>query len=185
MRQRGNVKSVDSRVQIATIVVLICILSVGSGKTQEQTHATCDKGKVRERVSTIIRETLKQGENRVNGIIAAWTRIPPSNEAIEEMRCYGDVAVPVLVEHLNSKDDRKKELAIRFLGELGGSQIVEPPRMIVQYETSSLLRNIAVRWLTEAPWDLASPIIQQAAQNDPDPSVRQTAQELLDARKPR
>ena len=126
-----------------------------------------------------MRHTLKQGEFKVNGAVAAWTRTSPSKENVEEIQRYGDDAVPILSEYLGSEDDREKELAMRFLGLLGGSRIVEPLRKVIQSDNSPSIREIALRWLTQAPWDLASPIIQEAAEKDIDLEVRNVAKKLL------
>lgn len=179
MREEVNLKFAYLRPQMAAILLLTCLLIVSTSKAREQSSITCDKAKVRERVARIMRDTLKQGETKVNGVVTSWTRIPPSSEAVEEVRCYGDDAVSVLAEYLKSKDSPKKELALRFLGELGGSRIVEPLRMVILYEPSPLLRELALRWLTTAPWDIASPIIKEAMESDADPQVREAAKNIL------
>lgn len=179
MTEDVSVKFIYSRSQTASIALLACALLVSTSKAQEQRSTTCDKAKVRERIARIMRDTLKQGETKVNGVVASWTRIPPSSEAVEEVKCYGDDAVPVLAKYLKSKDSPKKELALRFLGELGGSRIVEPLRTFILYETSPFLRELALRWLTTAPWDMVSPIIKEAMESDSDPKVREAAKNIL------
>lgn len=96
-----------------------------------------------------------------------------------EIRRYGDDAIPILAEYLNSGNGFEKYLAMRFLGLIGSSGVVEPLNRVALGDASSSFRLVALRWLTQAPWELASPIIRQAADNDPVPEVREAARELL------
>ena len=87
--------------------------------------------------------------------------------------------MPILEEYLWPGDNRAGELALRFLGLLGGSQIVEPLKRVVEKSDSPGRRELALRWLTQAPWDLAAPIIRTAAETDADAQVRGVARDLL------
>lgn len=135
---------------------------------------------IRKRVAELMGYILKRAEV-VTSDGKAMVQIValPSNEDIEEVRRYGDAAVPILAEYLTSGDGRQKVLAMRFLGNLGGSRIVEPLRTVVQHDASPGIRDLALRWLSGAPWDLAAPIIREAAETDPDPGVREAAKEIL------
>ena len=55
--------------------------------------------KVRERVNTIIRETLKRGEFTTAEGVKVITRMPPSAKDVEEMKRGGDEVVTPLEEH--------------------------------------------------------------------------------------
>jgi hypothetical protein len=138
---------------------------------------------MRERIATIFRETLKQGEIAVerNGRrqVTARAFVPPSTEYVDEIRRYGDDAIPILAEYLNSGSGFEEYLAMRFLGSMGGKGVVEPLRKVALNDVSSSFRLVALLWLSETPWDLASPIIQQVAGNDTSPEVREKAKEIL------
>lgn len=142
---------------------------------------------IRKRVAALMSYILKKGEGVTSDGAKYWMpRLArPSEEDIEEVRRYGDDAVPILSKYLSSEDGREKNLAMQFLGMLGGNRIISPLERIILNDPSPSMRQTALRWLTEAPWDRASPIIEQAAQNDLDPGVRQTAREILDSKKSR
>jgi hypothetical protein len=171
--------------QLLMIGLVLCLgrFCVVSGQTNSTTLSqtfplASDEGAIRERIATIIRETIKQGEGYIDGI-KFWTRVPPSNEDVEEIKSYGDKAVPILEEYLFSDVGREGDLALRLLGLLGGSRIVEPLKRIAEQSTSAARRETALRWLTRAPWELASPIIRNGAETDRDPEVRGVARDLL------
>ena len=138
-----------------------------------------DDGAMRERISQIIDETIKQGEGYTAEGIKFWTRVPPSTKDIQEIKSYGQTAVPILEEYLFSDVGREGDLALDILGRLGGSQIVEPLKRVTEQSTSASRRDGALRWVTQAPWELALPIIRNAAETDRDPKVRALAQDLL------
>ncbi len=165
---------------VLAILIWVLPVRVGSGQTAKpNTPLVAD---MRERVATIIRDTLKRGEGEItnDGVkLKTWTNMPPTEEAIEEIRSFGDDVVQILSEYLTSEDGREKQLAIRFLGLVGGSRIVEPLRMVIKNDKQPGMRAMALTWLAEAPWELASPIIREAAESDGDPGVRKVANDLL------
>jgi len=157
---------------------------VVSGQTNSTTRSqtlplASDGGTIRERISTIIRETIKQGEFTTVEGYRIWTRVPSSREDVEEIKAYGDKAVPILEEYLWSDVGPEGDLALRFLGLLGGSRIVEPLKRVAEQSTSASRRQSALTWLTQVPWELAFPIIRNAAETDRDPKVRESARDLL------
>jgi hypothetical protein len=140
---------------------------------------------VRQRIATLMAHTVEKGGGVFPDGVKVWTVGRPSNEDIEEIKRYGDGAIPILSEYLTSEDGRLRDLAIRFLGILGGSRVVEPLERVIRSDPAPALREAALIWLGETPWELASPIIREAAQNDPDPRVRRTAEDLLVSGKPK
>ena len=164
---------------VLTLLTWALPVGIGSGQTGNMKPSRLtDK---RERVATIIRETLKRGEGETinEGVrIKTWTSMPLAEEDVEEIQAFGDEAVPILAGYLTSEDGREKQLAIR-LGLLGGRRIVEPLSMVVKNDKLPGMRAMALMWLAEAPWELASPIIREAAESDGDPGVRQVAHDLL------
>lgn len=142
---------------------------------------------VRERIAVLMAYIIKKGEGVASDGVAVWMPYlaRPSNEDIEEIKRYGDDAVPILSEYLTAGGEREKSLAMRFLGVLGGSRIVEPLRKVILHETSPLLRELALRWLTTAPWEMVSPIIKEAMESDADPQVREAAKNILTSYAPK
>jgi hypothetical protein len=141
-----------------------------------------DSRVMRERIATIFRETLKRGEAiiELNGRqVTSRTFVPPLTEHVDEIKRYGDDAIPILAEYLNSGSGFEKYLAMRFLGSIGGSGVVEPLRKVALGDASPSFRMVALLWLTETPWDLASPIIRQVVEKDTSPEVRAKAKEIL------
>jgi len=162
------------------LVVLFCLIvsgtSVGQGSQSD--------AKVRERINTIISETLKRGEFTTGGDVKVITRVPPLSEHVEEIRSYGDQAILPLEEHFSTTNAFEYELAMRLMGALGGKRIIVPLKKIALYDHSARKREYALRWITQGPWDLASKVLSQAAENDPDVNVRKVAQELLSGHGP-
>jgi hypothetical protein len=138
-----------------------------------------DEGTIRERISAIIDETIKQGEGYTVEGVKFWTKMPPSTKDVQEIKSYGQKAVPILEEYLFSDVGREGNLALDILGRLGDSQIVEPLKRVIEQSTSPSRRDLALRWVTQAPLELALPIIRNAAETDRDPKVRALARDLL------
>ena len=138
---------------------------------------------IRNRIAIIFDETFKQGETQIelrdHSVVTARTFMPPTNEHVEEIRRYGDEAIPILSEYLNQGNGWEKYLAMRFLGSIGGKGIIDPLRGAALHDPSPSFRETALLWLSAAQWDLAAPIIRHAAKKDSSPEVRKQAQEIL------
>ena len=111
-----------------------------SGQTNSTTLSqtlppASDERAIRERIATIIRETLKRGEGTTVEGYRFYTWVPPSNEDVEEINSYGDKAVPILEEYLFSDVGREGNLVLRILGRIGGSRVVEPLKRVVEQST--------------------------------------------------
>lgn len=169
---------------LPVLAVLFVLIATGHCLGQRKVGDVQTTAKVRERVNTIIMETLKRGEFTTAEGVTGITRTAPSAEEVEEIRSYGDRAVLPLEEHFSSGNAFEYELAMRLMGELGGKRIIEPLQKVILYDPSARKREYALRWITQGPWDRASKVISQAAENDPDPNVRKVAEELLSAHKP-
>jgi hypothetical protein len=133
---------------------------------------------VTERIAVLIKETLHKGHGVVDGV-RIWSRVPPSNKTVEEIKRYGDDAVPALTKYLNSDDELERALAVEFLGLLGGRRIIIPLQNVIRSDASPTMRIRALGWISETPWELASPIIREATERDVDPMVREAAKDLL------
>lgn len=142
------------------------------------------QAEIGDKISALISETLREGEGVVKGI-KVWSRVPPSTKTVEELKRYGDGAVPVLAKRLDSGNERERAIAIEFLGLLGGRRIATPLQKAIRYDNSSTIRILALRWVTRAPWDSAAPIIREAAEADLDEKVREEAKHLLANHQPK
>ena len=170
------------------LVLLLMVLSTcGSAVCKEPMQTTGAQATARDAatksIDRIISETLKEGEGVVNGV-RVWRRVPPAKKNVEEIRRFGVEAVPFLINHLSSESDRERALAVEFLGLLGGRRIIPPLQKVIQEDTSPTMRILALRWITQAPFNLVSPIIHEAATRDLDEQVRQEAQEILRSLRP-
>ena len=133
---------------------------------------------VRERIAILIRESLHEGEGIIDGV-RIWSRVPPSNKTIEEIKRYSDDAVPPLTKYFQSDDERERALAVEFLGRLGGRRITIPLQSVIRYDASPTIRIQALGWISQAPWELASSVIRESTETDADPRVREAAKNLL------
>lgn len=162
------------------------LAQAAAGSNSASAQTILGDSAMRERIAAIIHETIKQGERTVNGI-RIWNSFPPSNEAVEELKGFGDRAIPVLEQHIWSEESgaRERWLAFRLLGILGGSRIVKPLEKIIRTYHSPGMRWEALRSLSVTPWDQAMPIIQWAANTDPDSEVRKIADDIIRGHRPR
>jgi len=161
------------------MALLIFLAAGGIANGQLKKEDPSEKAKIRKRVDTIIREILRSGEITTAEGQRIIIRVPPPQRDIEEIRSYGDDAVPVLAEFLKSEDAREYELAMRLLGALGGDRIIQPLRDVILLDPMPRKRGFALSAITQAPWGKAALILRLAAKTDPDPHVRQIAKEML------
>ena len=157
---------------------VFCLIASGYCLGQGKLADAQTTEQVRERVNTIITETIKRGEFTVQGV-KGITRVPPSDKDVDEIKSYGDAAVLPLEEHFSSANAFEYEMAMRLLGALGGNRIIKPFKKVILYDQSARRREYALTWITQAPWDQAVEVISQAAETDPDDNVRKVAKELL------
>ena len=168
----------------AGLAVLFSLSAIGNCLGQGNVAHGQTTAKVRDRVNTIIRKTLQRGEFTTAEGVKGITRTPPSTEDVDEIKSYGDRAVQPLEEHFATDNAFDYELAMRLMGALGGKRIIAPLKKVALYDRSARKREYALRWITQGPWDLASQVITQAAENDRDANVRKVARELLSGHEP-
>lgn len=96
---------------------------------------------------------------------------------LQQIKQYGERAIPVLSTYLLGPDARSERVAIRLLGVIGGPATVDPLSKVLSDSSRPASREEALRSLEEAP---CSPTVARAirrlAQNDPNTIVRQLAQ---------
>jgi len=166
------------------LVVLFCLIVIGICLGHGTIANAQTTANVRERVNTIIQETIQRGEFTTPEGVRGVTRVPPLAEHVEEITRYGDRAVEPLEEYFYSANGFEYEVAMRLMGALGGKRIIEPFKKVILYDPSARKREYALRGISQGPWDEASKIITHAADNDSDANVRKVAQELLDGHRP-
>ena len=166
------------------LAALFCLIVTGLCFAPGKVAHAQTTPKVRERVDTIIKETLKRGEFTTAQGVKVITRTAPSAKDVEEIKSYGDRAVMPLQEHFYSENAFEYEIAMRLMGELGGKRIIGPFKKLALEDPSARKREFALRWITRGPWAEASKVISHAAENDPDASVRKVAEELLSGHGP-
>ena len=161
------------------VLWLSCLLTlgIGVGAWQDRAPQGSSQGDLRDRIATLINQGVHQGEGVIDGV-KTWSRVPPSSEALEEIRRYGDDAVPALAKHLNSQDERERALAVEFLGMLGGRRVVAL-QDVIRHDASPSLRIRALGWISQTPWELAAPVIRDAESTAPNKKVREAARDLL------
>jgi hypothetical protein len=143
---------------------IAALLTTFIASAQVQDPGDAYKARVRRRIQEIMRESLKQGEGEMilDGVrVIVRTKMPPTQKANDEILHYGDDAVPILAEYLESGSERERETSVWFLGMLGyaGARIRGPLRRAVQHDSSSYIRERAIRVLLTTPWDDAPGIL--------------------------
>lgn len=162
------------------LLALFVCSSPGISVAQSNPSTQPDMATVRRRIAVIITERLGEGVIIVQGV-RAQTRTPPSREAVEEIRHYGDAAVPILSAYFKSRNERERFFAVEFMGLLGGRRIIVPLRNVIRRDASPNIRIQALRWLAEQlPSDSALSIIREAANNNIDEKVRKAAKNILE-----
>jgi len=170
-----RLNSVPRKLLSLTCVLVCSIIVFGAGQNNKQAVS------VRERVEKIIRERLSEGTSTANGI-RVQTRTPPSAQVRKEIRECGNDAIPVLTNYSQSEHENERVIAVELLGILGGARIVTPLKNVVEKDASPTIRILALRWLSQAPSNRASPIIRKAARTDADEGVRKAARDILQLR---
>ena len=162
-------------------ILSLAVLPVPRSEAQTSSTKTSDRI-MRERIAVIFQETLKSGEFRIEykgQQVTGRTFMPPSVEHTDEIRRYGDQAIPILTDYLNGGSGFEKYLAMRFLGFIGGKGIIDPLRRVALDDPEPSFRIAAILSLSASPWDLAAPIITQAAEKDSSDEVRTQAKAIL------
>jgi hypothetical protein len=163
---------------VAALLLLVCLLAGVSGSAQKRRARQQGPVTARTRIATLIRERVNEGVNTVGGV-KVQTRTPPSSRAVDEIKRYGDEAVPILREYLESKNVRVRAAALEFLGLLGGERIVPSLQQVLKADSSPMIRMSALRWTTQLRWELVAPLVREVASRDSDEQVRAEANNIL------
>jgi hypothetical protein len=137
-----------------------------------------DQKDIEKRISEIIRFTISEGETITSEGVRVSTVVPPSNEAVNEIKSFGVAAIPPLTRYLHDDGSREQVLAMRFLGAIGGHEIVQPLQDVLTASHSQLAKILALAWITQGPTNEVLPIVESFT-NDSDPLIRKQAGESL------
>ncbi len=177
-----TINKAGSRLQRVACLVFLGSLFLLTSYGQTNREIKPDEAAIRKRIAAIMSDRLKEGfvfpKSGTPGS-PVYTRVPPSREAVNEIKGYGDDAVPVLSGYLQSKNEGERDIAVEFIGLLGGQRIVAPLSRVMKRDPSPTIRLKALRWLAQAPRESMLPIVRQAAKADADEKVREAALEIL------
>ena len=108
-RHNSNRNAIDLHYSVVFGTMLMVCLP-WSTTSQQRTELRADRAKVRQRIVSIVHATLTRGEMTTTDGHRIIVRAKPEDKDIEEIRSYGDDAVTVLADFLNSEDAREYEL---------------------------------------------------------------------------
>jgi HEAT repeat protein len=169
----GYVSVVCRGVVVATSLVFCCACVAQKSPDQEVSE------KMTVRIELIVHKAaeplnLSTPSSPVQ-ITSAQILLDPND--IAEIQKYGPHAVPVLTKFLLNRNPRIERVAIRLLGAIGGSEIIDPLLEVLDKSTSPGGRFEALLNLKQAPCSKAvARAILRVAKGDPDPGVREQAQ---------
>jgi hypothetical protein len=165
---------------IFIIAACVCFFSI-SGFAYFSWSKFVTKQDIQQRIAEIIDQTLQKGEGTVDGV-KFYTKVPTSSEFVEEVKRYGEEAIPVLAEHLNSQDARQRTLAVELLGHIGHPGILVHLQKIIRDDSSLTLKVIALRWVAQMDDEKAKDVVKEASEIASEKEVREEAQQLLGKR---
>ena len=169
----GYVGVVYRIVALATSLTLCCVCFAQKSSDQEASE------KMTARIELIVHKAaepldLSTPSSPVR-ITSAQIFFDPDD--ITEMQKNGPRAVPVLTKFLLNRNPRIERVAIRLLGAIGGSEIIDPLLEVLDKSTSPAGRYEALLNLKQAPCSKAvARAIFRVSKGDPDASVREQAQ---------
>src|SRR6266536_6608957 len=126
----------------ANLIGLLSFLCLVTWHVDAQTNGSDNAhlSLIRERIQKIMRQTIARGETRIvsdGRQMIAKTFVPPSQLDIDDVKDYGDEAVPILTEYLRQPSGFEKYHAMRLLGAIGGKSVVEPLRQVALHDSSA------------------------------------------------
>jgi hypothetical protein len=132
------------------------------------------------KVAAILDRILRRGEGHAEGRedVKTSTWVPPDFADIEQIREVGHDAIAPLNKALDSQTPFRQLLAVRLLGEIGGTDVVLPLKRGLEANRSVVVRMSSLSSLRSVPDALALPIIRSAVL-DSDPRVAERARTLL------
>jgi hypothetical protein len=145
-----------------------------------QTTATPPTPDADAKVAAILDRILRRGEGHAEGRedVKTSTWVPPGFDDIEQIREIGNDAIAPLNKALDSQTSFRQLLAVRLLGEIGGTDVVPPLKRGLEANRWVVVRMSSLSSLRSVPDALALPIIRSAVL-DSDPRVAERARTSL------
>jgi len=173
-RTNPNLKS-----YFAKIFVGLCALGTVLGIWAQATWEPLATKNVdlKKRIAEIVRESNERGKENIDGISIS-TKMPMNPKFIDEVKRYGEAAVPFLVGYLESDDQEERIAAVNFLGHIGGPSVIEPLRDVIDGESPSTTKIIALRWLGSIDDQRAKDIVLEISETATSDVLREEANSL-------
>src|SRR5690606_33992171 len=129
---------------------------------------------LKKRIADIVRVSKERGKGNVNGI-SVYTKMPTDSKLVEEVRSYGEKAVPILADYLESKNQQERLIAVNFLGNIGGAGVVSALAKVINGDSPSTTRIVALRWLGSIDDPKARAIVFEVAETETTDALREEA----------
>jgi hypothetical protein len=134
------------------------------------------------RVAEIVENALQRGTGSTpQGVHVTPMRADISIEEMDQIKAYGDRAIPPLSAYLDTSNYRAQHLAVRILAYIGGKKVIAPLSKAAEQSSSEVVRLSAVDCLGQQLWEDAAPIVKRVASDDSNPLVREHAQRVIAA----
>jgi hypothetical protein len=166
--------------QAAVLGLISVYVGLFSSAVSTQCSSSIDlssPAQVRNEVNRIFNQTLDGMDTILPSGVKATTWLPPDDSVRAQVKCLGTVAVPAIVDLLNTTDRSFGHLlTIQMLGWVGGPDIVPPlRRVLLKPDTSLLLKFAAIDSLLAAPPDKALPVVEEVLRLETDPRMQERA----------
>jgi hypothetical protein len=160
-------------------VVLYC-LSVGALGQSSEIKPTQEF--INRQVTEIVENALQRGTGSTpEGVRITPMRAEISMEEMNQIKAFGDRAIPPLSGYLNTSNYRAQHLVVRILAYIGGKGVIAPLSKAAEHSPSEVVRLSAVECLGQQPWEDVSAAVKRVASGDLNPLVREHAQRVIAA----
>jgi hypothetical protein len=160
-------------------VVLYC-LSVGALGQSSEIKPTQEF--INRQVTEIVENALQRGTGSTpEGVRITPMRAEISMEEMNQIKAFGDRAIPPLSGYLNTSNYRAPHLVVRILAYIGGKGVIAPLSKAAEHSPSEVVRLSAVECLGQQPWEDVSAAVKRVASGDLNPLVREHAQRVIAA----
>ncbi|MCU1255416.1 MAG: hypothetical protein JWM83_1715 [Candidatus Angelobacter sp.] len=166
------------------LLVLHCAvfycLSVGASGQSPEIKPTQEF--INSQVTEIVENALQRGTGSTpEGVRITPMRAEVSMEEMDQIKAFGDRAIPPLSRYFDTSNYRAQHLAVRILAYIGGKEVIAPLSKAAEHSPSEVVRLSAVECLGQQLWEDVAPIVKRVASDDSNPLVREHAQRVIAA----
>lgn len=137
---------------------------------------------INSQVTEIVENALQRGTGSTpEGVRITPMRAEASIEEMDQIKAFGDRAIPPLSGYFDTSNYRAQHLAVRILAYIGGKGVIAPLSKAAEHSPSEVVRLSAVECLGQQPWEDAAPTVKRVASDDSNPLVREHAQRVIAA----